>query len=239
MDQSLQAQENYWTKWNAEGREHSLSDISLDQRETAIAWLEALGRRDLNIIDVGCGAGWLEPALMQFGQVTATDLCADVLERAQARLPQVRFVPGDFMALDFGAGQYDVVVTLEVLSHVADQSAFVAKLASLLKPGGLLIMATQNRPVLQNYNNIPPPEPGQLRRWVDRDEFRALLETQFEVREIRTLTPNASKGPMRFLAGRRAKQMIRSIVGRGVERQLAAAGFGWTLMARATKRGAH
>ena len=67
MDQSIEAQRAYWTKWNAEGREHTLSDISLDQRQTVVEWLTALGRTGLDVIDVGCGAGWLEPTLMQFG----------------------------------------------------------------------------------------------------------------------------------------------------------------------------
>ena len=55
------------------------------------------------------------------------------------------------MALDFGVGQFDVAVSLEVLSHVADTQAFIDKIASLLKPGGYLMLATQNRSVLERY----------------------------------------------------------------------------------------
>ncbi|MGQ0533485.1 MAG: class I SAM-dependent methyltransferase [Caulobacteraceae bacterium] len=232
MNPSLEAQQSYWTEWNSEGREQKLSDISLDQRDAVIEWLEAIGRADLRIIDVGCGAGWLEPALAQFGDVTATDLCTSVLSRAQERNPSVRFVAGDFMTLDFGATEFDIVVALEVLSHVSDQTAFISKLASVLKPGGTAFIATQNRLVLLNHNNVP-------RRWVDRQEFLALLAARFEVQDLRVLTPAASKGAMRLVAGRRAKEMIRKIVGRTLERQLTAAGFGWTLMARVTKPSGH
>ncbi|MGD9967886.1 MAG: class I SAM-dependent methyltransferase [Hyphomonadaceae bacterium] len=239
MTDSLELQADYWSKWNAEGREHTLSDVSTDQRAVAVEWLTNLRRKDLNIIDVGCGAGWLEPALAQFGQVTATDLCTSVLDRAHERMPQIRFVAGDFMTLDLGAGVYDAVVSLEVLSHVADQDAFVAKLASLLKPGGVLILATQNRPVLEQHNTIPAPQPGQLRRWVDRNELNALLSKYLTPQEIRTLTPVANKGLMRFVAGRKVKQVLRSIVGKGIEHQLAASGFGWTLMALAAKPAEH
>jgi 2-polyprenyl-3-methyl-5-hydroxy-6-metoxy-1,4-benzoquinol methylase len=150
-------------------------------------------------------------------------------------LPDVTFVAGDFMALDFPAERFDVVITLEVLSHVADQEAFVDKLARLLKPGGLLILATQNRPVLEKYNSIPAPQPGQLRRWVDRVELQRLLSARFRVREISSITLNANKGPMRLVAGRSAKRMIRMVSGRSVERVLARAGLGWTLMALAEK----
>lgn len=235
MNQPIETQQAYWTKWNAEGREHRLSDISRDQLEVVLGWLTSLGKTDLNIIEVGCGAGWLCPTLMQFGRTTATDLCADVLSRARARLPEVEFVAGDFMALDFGAAKFDVVVTLEMLSHVADQEAFIFKLARMLKPGGVLMLGTQNRPVLQNYNNIPAPEPGQLRHWVDKPELEALLKRHFHVRQVLTITPNANKGVMRFIAGRSAKRVMRAIAGKAVERRLAAAGFGWTLMALAEK----
>ena len=235
MDQPIETQQTYWTKWNAEGREHRLSDISRDQLGVVLGWLTAIGRTDLNIIEVGCGAGWLCPTLKPFGRVTATDLCAEVLSRARARIPEVEFVAGDFMALDFETAKYDVVVTLEMLSHVADQDAFMAKLARMLKPGGVLMLGTQNRPVLQNHNNIPAPEPGQLRRWVDKPELEALLKRHFQLRQVLTITPNANKGVMRFVASRSAKQVLRAIAGKAVERRLAAAGFGWTLMALAEK----
>lgn len=239
MNEPIPAQQAYWTKWNAEHREKRLSDISRDQEEFVTAWLEELGRKDLDIIEVGCGAGWLCPTLAQYGKVTATDFAEEVVARAQQRMPDVKFVAGDFMALDFGVNRFDVVVTLEVLAHVSDQEAFVAKLASLLKPGGRLILATQNRPVLENHNHVPPTQPGQLRHWVDRGELEALLARHFEIKQIRTITPNASKGVMRFVAGRAAKKALRAVAGKVIERRLAAAGFGWTLMALAQKPAAN
>jgi 2-polyprenyl-3-methyl-5-hydroxy-6-metoxy-1,4-benzoquinol methylase len=235
MSEQMAVQQAFWNRWNATTRETRLSEISLDQKEVVLRWLREAGRTDLEIIEVGCGAGWLCGALRAFGSVTATDLSDEVLSRARAELPDVTFVAGDFMALDFPAERFDAVITLEVLSHVADQEAFVDKLARLLKPGGLLILATQNRPVLEKYNNIPAPQPGQLRRWVDRVELQRLLSARFKVREISSITLNANKGPMRLVAGRSAKRMIRMVSGRSLERALARAGLGWTLMALAEK----
>jgi ubiquinone/menaquinone biosynthesis C-methylase UbiE len=144
-------------------------------------------------------------------------------------------VAGDFMALDFPEGVFDVVVNIEVLSHVADKDAYIAKITRLLKPGGLMMMATQNRPVLEKHNDVHPAKPGQLRQWVDRTELNALLNRRLKVREISTITPSASKGLMRLVAGRVAKKVMRTIAGRGPERMLAKTGFGWTLMALAQK----
>jgi 2-polyprenyl-3-methyl-5-hydroxy-6-metoxy-1,4-benzoquinol methylase len=47
---------------------------------------------------------------------------------------------------------------------VADLQAFIAKVANLLKPGGYLMLATQNLPVPERYHRIPPPARDQLRR---------------------------------------------------------------------------
>ena len=235
MNQPIESQRNYWNEWNASHREQRLGEVSRDQREAVLDWLSALDRTDFNILEVGCGAGWLCPALKQFGQVTATDLSDEVLARAHERVPGVRFIAGDFMALEF-EDQFDVIVTLEVLSHVADHDAFIAKLSALLRPGGYLILATQNRPVLEKFNTVAPQQqPGHLRRWFDRNELKALLSPHFTMLAITTLTPVANKGPMRLLAGRQAKRFMRAIAGRGPEKALARMGFGWTLAVLAMK----
>jgi SAM-dependent methyltransferase len=137
--------------------------------------------------------------------------------------------------LEFGDERFDVVVSLEVLSHVEDQRAFVTKLHRLLKPGGHLLLSTQNRPVLERFNRIPPPEPGQLRRWVDRAELRDLLTPQFEVLRLTSVTPRADRGVMRVITSRKLQRAVRPLVGDRLERSLEHLGLGWTLMAVARR----
>lgn len=236
MDAPAELQRQFWNKWNAETRESEVGEVSQDQRAYALAAIEKVGRRDLEIIDVGCGAGWMCAHLAPFGRVTGTDLADEVLDRARARLPQATFVAGDFMALDLPRTHFDVVLSFEVLSHVADQPAFMAKLASLLKPGGLLIFATQNRPVLE-MNNISPPQPGQLRKWVDRNELQALLAPSFDGIEMRTLTPRAKRGWRRIATAGRVRGLMRAITGRGgYEAWLESMGLGWTIFCTARRR---
>lgn len=235
MDQPIVVQQAYWNDWNAAKNERPLSDISADQRELVVEWLSEIGRTDLKILEVGCGAGWLCPSLKPFGRVTATDLSDAVLHEAAERVPDVKFVAGDFMELNFD-GQFDVIVSLEVLSHVADHPRFMSKLASLLRPGGLLMLATQNRPVLERHNNVPPPAPEQLRNWVDRDELTALLMPHFEIRRLRSISATANKGFYRLILGRKAKRAMRALFGRSLENAMARAGLGWTLITLARKR---
>src|SRR5215213_444620 len=105
----------YWNSWNAQSREHGQDRVSLDQARVVEGWLK--GRQGLSILEAGCGAGWMSERLAKFGSVIAVDLADEVIERAQQRVPAVRFIAGDLLEIDLGSG-YDVVVSLEVLAHV-------------------------------------------------------------------------------------------------------------------------
>jgi len=236
QDFSVSLQRSFWNQWNASTREKAIDVVSTAQAQVICRWLSSLGRQDLDIIDVGCGAGWFCPQLTHFGRVTGTDLSDEVLARAKRRVPDVNFVPGDFMNLDFSANAFDVIVTLEVLSHVADQPAFIRKLAEHLRPGGYLMLATQNRFVLKHFNRVPPPAPGQLRSWVDRRELRDLLEHEFDVLELFSITPRGNRGIMRVINSRKLNWPVRALVGDRLEKLKEAVGLGWTLMALALKR---
>ena len=53
-------------------------------------------RRDLRILDVGCGAGVMTDALTAFGEATGTDFSVPAIEpRAPDGLPSARFHAGD------------------------------------------------------------------------------------------------------------------------------------------------
>jgi 2-polyprenyl-3-methyl-5-hydroxy-6-metoxy-1,4-benzoquinol methylase len=126
---------------------------------------------------------------------------------------------------------------LEVLSHVSEQSTFLGNIASLLRPGGILLLATQNRPILERHMNIPPPLPGQIRRWVDRWELEILLQQNFEVLELFTVTPRGHQGNMRIINSPKLNRIIRIAVGDRFDRLRERLGYGWTLMAMAKLRG--
>jgi 2-polyprenyl-3-methyl-5-hydroxy-6-metoxy-1,4-benzoquinol methylase len=237
---SIISQQQFWNDWNATAREQDIGQVSVEQAGRVAAWARGLGRNDLDIVDIGCGAGWLCPTLTQFGRVVATDLSDEVLARAAIRHPAVNFVAGDFMSLDLGKERFDLAVSLEVLSHVADQPAFMRKIAGLLRPGGHFIIATQNRPALQR-NRIPPPKPGQLRHWGDRHELRSLLAAQFEVVDLCSITPIFDHGwlriPNSYKLNKLAAALHLDVVNTLIKRVQEKAWLGWTLMALARKPG--
>jgi len=119
---------------------------------------------------------------------------------------------------------------------VADQGAFIRKIASHLRPQGHLMMATQNRFVLQNFNRIPPPAPGQFRRWFDRRELRGVLEDEFEVVELFSVRPRANRGIMRLVNSRMLNRLVRAALADRIEKLKETVGLGWTLMIFARRR---
>lgn len=234
----LSDQTRFWNDWNARHREVIVGPIS--QRQAAImeAWIAALGRRDLAIVDVGCGSGWLCERLLSFGTVTGVDLAGEVIERARQRVPDATFIAGDFMGMALPNGAADVIVTLEVLSHMADQPAFMAKLAGMLKPGGLLMIATQNRFVLERNADVAPRNPGQIRQWVNHRELRRLLEPQFEIVELTSLFPNwGHEGILRIVNSPKLNALASKFVSQARIDEIKERFYlGHTLMALARRR---
>lgn len=228
-------QRDFWNEWNV-SREQKQGQVSTDQRRVILRWLDQMGRTDMDILEVGCGAGWLCADLVKYGRVVGTDLSDQVLARAAQRLPAVEFIAGDFLNLDFADRQFDVVVTLETLSHLPDQPGFLKKCARLLKPGGCLLIATQNRTALEK-NNVTKAERGQHRRWVDRHELEAMLSESFEVDELFSITPKFNRGVLRVVNSRHWQRPARAIGLSGLinamTRAQERAWLGWTLMARA------
>ncbi len=228
---SIDQQTAFWNHWNTTAREHETNPACQRQAETALKWLADVGDRRLNILEVGCGTVWLCPRLADFGSVVGTDLSD--LDKAKAKWPSIDFVSGDFMNLDFDETRFDVIVTLETLAHVADQPAFVRKLARHLKPGGKLIMSTQNGPVIRRWGHVAAQGVGQLRNWTDRKQLSALLARHFAIEEMTTVAPVANRGLMRYVNSSKLNAPVRAIAGDRLDRLKERLGLGWAIMALA------
>ncbi|MFT8244486.1 bifunctional 2-polyprenyl-6-hydroxyphenol methylase/3-demethylubiquinol 3-O-methyltransferase UbiG [Roseomonas sp. BN140053] len=101
----------------------------------------------LRILDVGCGAGLASEALARRGAtVTGLDAAGAALSAARSHaaasgLP-VEYREGRPEQL---SGEWDAVVSLEVIEHVSDRATFLHSLFRLCRPGGLVFLSTLNR----------------------------------------------------------------------------------------------
>ena len=106
--------------------------------------------KGLRILDIGCGGGLLCEPMARLG---ATVVGVDAAERnipvAQAHAVQsgldidYRFNTAEALAAD--GEQFDVVLNMEVVEHVADPLAYLTACQQLLKPNGLMVCSTINR----------------------------------------------------------------------------------------------
>lgn len=96
-------------------------------------------------LDLGCGGGVYGPVLAAVaGEVTGCDLSPAALRRAAATGAYDRVMALDLETspIETFAGPYDLVFSTEVLEHLADERAACRRIASLLAPGGLLVLTT-------------------------------------------------------------------------------------------------
>ena len=102
------------------------------------------------MLDIGCGGGLLSEPLARLGAAmvgvdpSETNIAAARQHAEQSELAiDYRCTTAEELA---GAGeQFDVVLAMEVVEHVADVPLFVQSCAEMVKPGGLMIAATLNR----------------------------------------------------------------------------------------------
>jgi 2-polyprenyl-3-methyl-5-hydroxy-6-metoxy-1,4-benzoquinol methylase len=225
-----------WDKWNSTYRLGTLDSASEIRMRETLAVLADLKIRGAKILEVGCGTGWLSNGLSAFGKVTACDIGSKIIEIAQTKYPQVDFLSGDIHDLDLPVNSFDVVVTSQVLAHVADQPAFVHRLAQLLKPGGLLLLDAQNKFVFERTAGIDPPD-GWIRKWVDMKELKNLVREDFLIRRATTLVPEGHLGILRIINSARVNRYSSAVFGaERVKRLKERAGFGQSLFLVAVKR---
>lgn len=145
--------------WDLEGKFkplHMLNPCRLDYITSQIA---AEFARDLDqpkpfeglrILDIGCGGGLLcEPMARLGATVVGVDAAPRNIPVAQVHAEQsgltIDYRVGTAEDMAAAGEQFDVVLNMEVVEHVADPLGYLTACRMLLKPGGLHICSTINR----------------------------------------------------------------------------------------------
>ncbi len=129
----------------------------------------------LRILDVGCGGGILSESMARLG---ATVMGIDVVDKniAVAKLHagqeglDIRYELKTAETLSAAGAQFDVVLNMEVVEHVADLAAFMRACNRLSRPGGIMVVATINRTWLSWLTAIVGAE--YMLRWLPRGTHR-------------------------------------------------------------------
>jgi SAM-dependent methyltransferase len=105
-----------------------------------------IGEGPRRILDLGCGSGRLLAMLREHGapgwELEGIDWSADAVERCRARGFRAQAVRiEDFDAPD---GSFDAAIMIQLLEHLDDPRAAIARVARLLRPGGAFVLETPN-----------------------------------------------------------------------------------------------
>lgn len=176
-----------------------------------LAAVEAQGRHDLKILELGCGTGWLCNELSRFGAVTGLDISPLAIDGARTKFPALRFVCADAGAWS-PDDRYDIVVSHEVIEHLRDPERHVALAREALVSDGVFIITTPNafaaygmQAMIRNAYERQP-----LENWMYRDELTSLLTAGgFAIERSTTVVPTRgyrSRG-LRFLASSRLDRL--------------------------------
>ena len=171
---------------------------------------------DLRLVDIGCGGGLIAEPMARLG---ATVLGVDAAERniktaavhAAENGLTIDYRHTTAEALRAAGGQFDAVLALEIVEHVADLPLFLESCTALVKPGGLLFLATMNRTPKAYLMAVIGAE--YLLRWLPRGthdwkrfqkpaELAAILRGQGAVvRDLTGVVYNPLTGLFRLDAG--------------------------------------
>ena len=106
--------------------------------------------KGLRFLDIGCGGGLLSEPMARLGAtVVGADPSPVNIEVAKIHAEQSGLTI-DYRAqtaeeLEAAGEKFDVILNMEVVEHVADVPLFIDACAKMLKPGGLMFIATINR----------------------------------------------------------------------------------------------
>ncbi|MDB2415117.1 bifunctional 2-polyprenyl-6-hydroxyphenol methylase/3-demethylubiquinol 3-O-methyltransferase UbiG [Rickettsiales bacterium] len=163
--------DKWWDKDGAFKPLHKFNPVRISYIEDILNKNFKNGAKGIDLIDVGCGGGLLSEPMAKLGaNVTGIDASEKNIniakihsERSNLSIDYQNISVEDLVKQQ---KKYDVVMCMEVLEHVANVQQFIAECCQILKPNGILFMATMNRTVKSYALGIIGAE--YILRWLPR-----------------------------------------------------------------------
>jgi SAM-dependent methyltransferase len=133
----------------------------------------AAGRRDMRLVDCGCGTGANVQLLDRFGRAYGFDL-TEIGLRIGHEAGRTRLARATVTAAPFATAAFDIVTSFDVLYSLADldEQTAIAEMYRLLKPGGFALVNVAAMRVLRGDHSVLSRE---VRRY-SRADLRARME---------------------------------------------------------------
>jgi ubiquinone/menaquinone biosynthesis C-methylase UbiE len=101
------------------------------------------------VLDVACGEGYGAALVAENAdRVVGVDISADAVRHARSRYghqANLEFIPASCDCLPFPDASFDLAISFETIEHIETQTAFIAELARVLRPDGVLLLSSPNK----------------------------------------------------------------------------------------------
>ena len=139
--------------------------------------------KGLRFLDIGCGGGLLAEPMSRLGAemigADASDVNIEIAKiHAEQSGVEIDYRATTAEALQEQGEQFDVVLNMEVVEHVSDVPLFMTACAQMVKPGGLMFVATINR--TQKANALAIFMAENVLRWLPKGthQFENLVKPE-------------------------------------------------------------
>jgi 2-polyprenyl-3-methyl-5-hydroxy-6-metoxy-1,4-benzoquinol methylase len=137
-----------------------------------------------DVLEVGCGEGrGIHELIDQTKSFTALDKIDEALQKLRVKYPQAKFISGNFPPLSASNDAYDVVISFQVIEHIRNDVFFLQEIHRVLRPGGIALISTPNRPLSLTRN------PWHEREYTG-DELLTLAKSIFKEATMKGITGN-------------------------------------------------
>jgi 2-polyprenyl-3-methyl-5-hydroxy-6-metoxy-1,4-benzoquinol methylase len=137
-----------------------------------------------DVLEVGCGEGrGISRLIDQSKSFTALDKIDEALQKLRIQYPQASFISGNFPPFAVSSNAFDTLVSFQVIEHIQDDAAFLKEIYRVLRPGGMALLTTPNRPLSLTRN------PWHEREYTG-NELLTLAKTIFSQATMRGITGN-------------------------------------------------
>ncbi|HVZ12778.1 MAG TPA: class I SAM-dependent methyltransferase [Patescibacteria group bacterium] len=157
-----------------------------------ISELEKLVKKDIRILDIGCGAGTLDFYIANKGpKILGIDISDIAINSCIETAKQLGIKNAEFKRIYFPrenvTGKFDLIIFTEVIEHLEDDVLALQKINKLLNTNGKLILSTPSKNAPLNRLGLTKKfdlEVGHLRRYTEEELTRKLKKEGFKILKV-------------------------------------------------------
>jgi 2-polyprenyl-3-methyl-5-hydroxy-6-metoxy-1,4-benzoquinol methylase len=101
-----------------------------------------------DVLDVGCGYGWLLDAFEGAGTLYGVDIAHHAVEVAAERKPERFFKQGDLHDPSPFSQKFDLILAINIIEHLSSPQAGIESISASAKPGAIVIV---HMPTISNW----------------------------------------------------------------------------------------